>query len=289
MNSIALAKSYVPMLDEVYAQSSLTAVLDGAPELCAQGANANELIVPMLTMQGLGDYSRNDGYADGDVTLTNTTVVCGFDRGRMFSVDNMDDAETAGIAFGRLAGEFIRTRVVPELDAYRFAQYAGKAGVGSATGDLKTGKDVIAALRTALNAMDAAEVPPEDRHLFILSSLLALVEDMDTSASREVMTHFASITRVPQSRFYTRINQRDGRTDATKEGGFVGEGEKLHFMVIHRPAVIQYEKHVAPKIITPDANQQADAWKYGYRSVGVADVYENKCAGVYFHSEAPTA
>ena len=286
MNSIALAKSYVPMLDEVYASSSLTAKLDGATELCQQGANANELIVPMLTMQGLGAYSRNGGYAEGDVTMTNETVQCGFDRGRMFSVDSMDNAETAGLAFGRLAGEFIRTKVVPELDAYRFAQYASKTGIGSAAGALAAGKDIVAALRAALNTMDDAEVPPEDRHLFILPSLLALVDDMDTSASRAVMAEFASITKVPQSRFYTAITQRDGVTEGQKEGGFTVTGKKLHFMIVHRPAVIQFEKHVAPKIITPEANQKADAWKYGYRNVGVADVYSNKTAGIYVHKEA---
>lgn len=47
-NTIELAKMYVPILDEVYKQSSLTAVLDGDPELAQQGANANEMIIPML-------------------------------------------------------------------------------------------------------------------------------------------------------------------------------------------------------------------------------------------------
>lgn len=286
MNSIELAKAYVPMLDEVYSATSLTAILDGAPELVRQGANANELIVPMLTMQGLGAYSRNSGYADGDVTMTNETVACGFDRGRMFSVDNMDNAETAGLAFGRLAGEFIRTKVVPELDSYRFSQYASKVGVAKATDALADGKAVVAALRLALNAMDTAEVPPEDRVLFILPSLLALVEDMDTTASREVLTNFASVVKVPQSRFYTKITQKDGTTTGQTDGGYTNSGKKMQFMVIHRPAVIQFEKHIAPKIITPEANQKADAWKYGYRNVGVADVYKNKIAGIYFHSEA---
>ena len=46
-NLIELAKSYVPMLDEVYKLASCTSDLDGAPELARQGANANELIVPM--------------------------------------------------------------------------------------------------------------------------------------------------------------------------------------------------------------------------------------------------
>ena len=120
-NSIALAKQFVAMLDEVYKVASLTSDLDGAAELVRAGANANELIIPKLSMSGLGDYSRNSGYVDGDVTLTNETVQCNFDRGRMFTVDNMDNQETANIAFGRLAGEFIRTKVVPELDAFRFA------------------------------------------------------------------------------------------------------------------------------------------------------------------------
>ena len=52
-NLIELAKSYVPMLDEVYKLASCTSDLDGAPELARQGANANELIIPMLEMDGL--------------------------------------------------------------------------------------------------------------------------------------------------------------------------------------------------------------------------------------------
>ena len=124
-----MAKQFVPILDEIYKLASLTAKLDGNPEWARTGANANELIIPKLSMQGLGDYSRNGGYVSGDVTLTNETVNCNFDRGRMFTVDYMDNLETAGIAFGRLAGEFIRTKVVPELDAFRFAKYAGITGI----------------------------------------------------------------------------------------------------------------------------------------------------------------
>ena len=51
-NTIELAKSFVPKLDECYRLASLTSVLDGAPELAKQGANANELIIPMMSMDG---------------------------------------------------------------------------------------------------------------------------------------------------------------------------------------------------------------------------------------------
>ena len=57
-------------------------------------------------------------------------------------------------------------------------------------------------------------------------------------------------------------------------------------MMIHKHAVIQFEKHVAPKIIPPEQNQTADAYKFGYRNVGIADVYDNKLAGIYLHNKA---
>ena len=45
-------------------------------------------------------------------------------------------------------------------------------------------------------------------------------------------------------------------------------------------------KHLAPKVIPPEANPAADAWKFGYRMVGIADAYENKVAGIYLHHKA---
>lgn len=282
-NKITTAGKFISLLDEVYRTVSLTAKLDGPEELVRQGANANELIIPMIELQGLGDYDRNSGYVSGDVTLTNETVKCNFDRGRMFTVDNMDDADSAGIAFGRLAGEFIRTKVAPELDAFRFASYASKEGVTQKEETLSDGAAVLAALRVATNAMDEAEVPMEDRHLFITPTLDGMIADLDTTKSREILSRFASKTLVPQTRFYTAIDQKDGHTGGQEVGGYAkaDDGKELNFMVIHKPALIQFEKHVAPKIVTPDQNQEADAYKYGYRNVGVADVYKNKLAGVY--------
>ena len=290
-NSIALASQYVPLLDEVYKEASLTSELDGNPELVRQGANANELIIPKLSMQGLGDYSRNGGYVNGDVTMTNETVQCNFDRGRMFAIDTLDNQETAGLAFGRLAGEFIRTKVVPELDAFRFATYAGTSGiskVGSAA-TLSTGADVIAALRVAVSKMNEDEVPLDQRYLFITPTLYGLVQDMDTTKSREVLQNFAAIKQVPQTRFYTAITQYDGASEGEKAGGYIKNatsGKDINFMIIHRPALIQFQKHIAPKIITPEQNQDADAWKFGYRNVGIADVYDNKLAGIDLHHKA---
>ena len=287
-NSIALSKVYTNLLDEVYQQSALTAVLESDASLARQGANANEIVIPKLSMDGLADYSRNSGYVNGDVTLNWETVQFNYERGRMFSVDNMDNEETQNIAFGRLAGEFIRTKVVPELDAFRFATYAATTGAGTATGALATGVDVINALRVATSAMDEAEVPMEDRHLFITPTLIGLVEDMDTTKSKEVLARFASITKVPQTRFYSIIELLDGKSSGEEKGGYkkADLGVELNFEIIHKPAVLQFTKHAVPKVISPEMNQDADAWKYGYRNYGLCDTYENKAAGIYVHKKA---
>ena len=264
-NSIALFKAYLPILDEVYKNASLTSVLDGAPELAQSGMNANELIIQKMKLSGLADYSRSSGYVGGDVTITNETVKCNFDRGRMFTVDSLDDAETAALAFGRLSGEFIRTHVVPELDAFRFATYASASDIGFAAGALSTGKSVVEALRKAHAAMDDAEVPLENRILFITSALKGAVDDMDTTASRAVMDQASQTIVVPQSRFYTKIKQYDGTTASETDGGYAkdAEGKNINFMLIHKDAVIQFQKHVSPKVISPEQNPDADAWKFG--------------------------
>ncbi len=283
-NMIELFKACIPLLDDVYKLASLTSVLDGAPELAKQGANANELIIPKIDMSGLADYSRNDGYVRGDVTFTNETVMCNFDRGRMFSVDVLDDLETMRLAYGMLASDFIRTKVVPELDAFRLAKYAAKAG-GKATGALSTGAAVIGALRAAITEMDEKEVPATERYLYITPTLHGLIEDLDTTKSKQVLSGFAGVVKTPQSRFYTEITQRDGKSEGQEAGGYVksADGKAVNFLIVHKPAVIQYQKHVAPKVIAPEVNQTSDGYLVGYRNVGIADAYENKLDGIYVH------
>ena len=68
-NIIALRKQYSTLLDEVYKLASLTSMLDGPNELVQQGANANEILIPKMSMQGLADYSKTTGYVACYVTL----------------------------------------------------------------------------------------------------------------------------------------------------------------------------------------------------------------------------
>lgn len=296
-NSIALAKNYIALLDEVYKFASLTSVLDSDPTGMRQGANANEILIQKLSMDGLADYSRNDGYIKGNVKLEWETVKFNYDRGRLFEVDSMDDEETVRTAFGRLAGEFVRTKVAPEGDAFTFAQLASETGISkvSAGATLSTGANVMDAIAAGAGQMDEDEVPPDQRYLFITPTLGNLIKQMDTTKSREMLDTFAGVIRVPQSRFYTAIELYDGVDHSGTSGqvdesaGYftkASEGKDINFMIVHKPAVLKFNKHTASNIITPEANQRSDGYIQKYRKYGLVDVYENKRAGIYLHHKA---
>lgn len=220
MNNISLFKKYVDLLDEVYKAGSCTNILDGSTALVRAGANTNEIVIPKISTEGLADYSRNGGYVSRNTAFTNETVAFNYDRGGKFSVDAMDNEETAGLAFGSLAADFVRTKTVPELDAFRFATYASEPMISSASGTLASGEAVLAALVSAQNTLDEDEVSPEGRYLFITPTLYNLAQNVDTYKSKAVFDGFAGVSKVPQSRFYTAIDMLDGTSEGETAGGY---------------------------------------------------------------------
>lgn len=283
--SSALFKNYTPLLDEAYKLASLTSKLDTADDLVRYTAGAHEVIVQKMTLQGLADYSRVNGYVAGEVTLANESIPFNYERGRMFTVDNMDNEETAGVAYGRLAGEFLRSYVVPEIDAVRFAAYAANKGNTADDADIDAG-EWYGKVSAAWTAMTEAEVPENDRHLFITAAGYEDIMNMDTIKAKTFFDMCSSVTVVPQSRFYETVT-----LTANGAGGYTrGSGaNNINFELIHKPAVIQVLKHQDAKVIRPEVNQTADAWKFGYRVYGLNDVYENKVKGIYVSTSSVTA
>ncbi|MBQ7990786.1 MAG: hypothetical protein IJ251_07040 [Oscillospiraceae bacterium] len=283
MNNIRLAKKYSQVIDEVYAETAKTAAIESDKGMMRETANAAEVMVPMLAMDGMAKYSRNDGYVKGNVSLTWTTMKFDYERGRRFEVDVLDNAESSGTAFGMLAGEFIRTKAVPELDAVRFASLSDQAG-DRGEGVLSSGDEVIAALRAAVSSMDGSSVPEDQRVLFITSRLMGMIEDMDENKSRSVLGGFEKVVKVPQTRFSTAVKLNDGTTSGEEAGGFAPDGADINFMIVHKPAVIVFTRNMLSKIIPPELNPTSDNWVYAYRSYAMTHVYANKSAGVYVHS-----
>lgn len=296
-NSIELAQRYLPLLDEIYKRSSLTADLD---QQTVEMLGGNAVKVFKTSMQGLGNYNRNNGFVDGDVTGAWETLTLTQDRGRSFMVDRMDNEESLDQAFGTLASEFIRTRVVPEVDAYRFAKYAGTSGVLTTTGVALTTSTIVDAIDVATAAMDEKEVPTEGRILYITPTNYTMLKQSNAVSRFAMMTDRVvnrdfevfdgmKVVKVPQGRFYTEITLYDGKTSGQEDGGYIKTaetGKDINFMIIHPSAVLQVPKHTLPRIFNPDENQKADAWKFDYRFYHDAFVYENKKNGIYLHKGA---
>lgn len=285
-NNIELAQKFVPVIDEIYKKGSLTAVLDATvkPDLTGAGT----VKVMKVSTTGLGDYSRENGYAKGNATVEWEDLKLTEDRSAELNVDRMDDEETLGQAFGMVMNEFVRTNVVPEVDAFRFAKYATGAGT-TVVADLATGAEVLAAIDAASAELDANEVS-EDRVLFVSTALKPLLMGAITrewgsdGAVSRILNGYndMKIVYVPAGRFYTGVTLNSG---ADAWGFAKGSGAKgINFLMVAKSAVMQATKMALPKVFNPDENQEKDAWKFQYRLYHDALVYENKAKGVYVHT-----
>lgn len=287
-NSIKLTTEHISILDEIYKSESVTNDLTGDQSIVRAGVNANEICYPQISVQGLGDYDRNSGYTGNSVSLVWQTAKFNYDRGTRISVDSMDNQETFDIAFGRASRELMRSQIAPESDAFTFAKLAGTAGISNKSANFASTDDFLNALIIAKNTMDEDEVPEEDRILYATPTLLNGLLALETYKSKEIINSFSAVKKVPQSRFYTAIDLLDGKSEGEENGGYrkSANGKDINFMIIHRPAIIKYDKHIASNIIAPENNPDSDAYILKYRKYGIVDVYKNKTAGIYLSHKA---
>ena len=276
-NTIALAKNYINYLD-----------LTSDPTMSKAGANANEIVYPQISVSGLGDYDRNSGYTTGAVDLKWKTATFNYDRGTRISVDVMDNEESRNLAFGMAGATLMREKAAPEADAFAFATLAALDGISKDTGTIADASQFLDALLTAWSKMDEDEVPQEQRILYATATLLNSVMALDTTKSREILGKFAVKKAVPQARFYTAIEMLDGKSSGEELGHYkkATSAADINFMIIHKPAVIKFDKHIASNIIPAEANPDADADIIKYRKYGLVEAYANKRAGIYLNSKA---
>lgn len=294
--SFEYTKKFLPILDELYKLSSITARMDTLNRQIAQFAGTPVVQIYKTTMGGLGDMTRGGDYPKGEIVGLWEILTLATYRGRQFEVARMDDEETLGMAFGMTAGEFMRTKVVPELDAYRFAKYASKAGISTTTGATLTSSTVIPALDVAKAALRAAEVDLSTTMLYVSDTVLGSMEQAvtrmlanDGSVDRTIRGTWdgVPVVMVPQTRFYTAIDLEAGATPSAA-GGYSksSAGKEINFMWMDPKAVVQVKKHELPKIFSPDQNQDADNWIFDYDLYHDAFVLDNKVGGIYLHKKA---
>ena len=95
-NSIAYAQNYVAVIDEVYQRAGVSNILNSGRRMVRAGHNAKEILIPKISVTGLGDYTRNVGYKTGAITYEFETKTFNYDRGIRLFADVMD-VEEAGV------------------------------------------------------------------------------------------------------------------------------------------------------------------------------------------------
>ncbi len=283
-NSIALAKVYQSQLDKLAVVAAKTGWMElNAGDVKYNGGN--EVKVPKMSMDGLADYSRENGYPAGSIAVSYETRTMTQDRGRKFQIDAQDVDETAFAATGAaVLSSFQNEKVVPEIDAYRLAAVYGVAkGAGHVTYYTPSTSDILAKLKADIAA--ARENGAVNPVVHITFDALAKLETALATGIKNINWKQGGVdTQVPaldgcpliatpSVRMYQRVT-------ISSSDGYTGAGA-IHWVVVDLRAPVGVSKTDKMKIWTPDQNQDADAWKITYRKYHDLWVMDNKANLIY--------
>ena len=280
LNTIAYAEVLQTALDK----KAVTTLTSGFMD-----ANAGQVIynggkyikIPKISLTGLMDYDRDDGYGKGSVTLEYAQKEMTMDRGTGFLLDAMDVNESNFIASASTAaGEFQRTQVVPEVDAYRYSRIASLTAENETSYTPDAGTvfealvDDIAVVRDLVGENEEIVVSINSRVKSQLEKLKDFKRFVEVSefSSGEIKTKVkavngAALMPVPSARMKDAYIFADGKTEGQTRGGFKAaeDARQINWIVMPKRAPIAVCKQDKMKIFSPDTYQKADAWFIGYR------------------------
>lgn len=281
-NTIAYATLFQQALDKAAVAKLTSGWMDAnAGQVIYNGGK--EVKIPKMNMDGLGDYSRANGFTQGSITLEYETKTMTMDRGRTFMLDSMDVNESNFVANATNAmGQFQATKVVPEIDAYRYSKIASLAIAGKVAsgGNTIDETNVLKLLKADITAIEdiVGDIP-----LVITMStpIAAILDDNEKISKRLDVTEFTKgdiitkvksfdghpIVKVPSARMKTAYTFYDGKSGGQTAGGFVAaaEAKNINWIITPMYAPIAVNKTDKVRIFDPNTNQDADAWKLDYR------------------------
>lgn len=281
-NTIAYATLFQQALDKAAVAKLTSGWMDAnAGQVIYNGGK--EVKIPKMNMDGLGDYSRSNGFTQGSITLEYETKTMTQDRGRTFMLDSMDVNESNFVANATNAmGQFQATKVVPEIDAYRYSKIASLAITGKVAsgGNTIDETNVLELLKADITAIE--DIVGDIPLVITMATPIAAILDQNEKISKrldvteftkgDVVTKIKSfdghpIVKVPSARMKTAYTFYDGKTVGQTAGGFVAaeEAKNINWIITPMYAPIAVNKTDKIRIFDPSINQDADAWKLDYR------------------------
>ena len=238
INTLATATLFQNTLDKVAIREAVTGWMDANAGQVIYNGGA-EVKIPKMSVQGLGDYDRDNGYQQGGVTLEYETRKMTQDRGRKFQLDPIDINENNFVTTAAaVMGEFQRVFVVPEIDAYRISKIAtetitaNKSGMVSygytpgATGTsaLRKIKEGIKAIRELYNGPLVIHATPDmimELEMELSGKLTNTTFSKGGIDTQVPAVDGVPIVSTPSNRMYTAITIYDGKTSGQEQGGYI--------------------------------------------------------------------
>lgn len=129
-NGIAFTQSYTSVIDRVYQRAGVGDVSNSGRRMARAGHNAKEVMIPKISVTGLGDYTSNVGHKTSSITYEFETKTFSYDRSIRLFADAMDVEEAGLLDCFVEAGTLLqRTQVAPEADVSASAQIASHVSV----------------------------------------------------------------------------------------------------------------------------------------------------------------
>lgn len=301
-NILEYAKIFQAALDKQIVAQSTTGWMEANAGM-VQYSGGNEVKVPKLTMDALGNYDRTNGFVDGSVTLSYETRTLTQDRGRTFQIDRMDVDETNFVATASaIMGEFQRLKVIPEIDSYRYSKIAAIAAANGRDGTY-TPDEATILKRLKQDIADIYDVIGEVPLVISMSTKVAAILENSTELQKQLsIVDFTQgeinskvkaldtnpIVKVPSARMKTAYVFNDGKTAGQEAGGLVpAAGAKdINWIITPRNVPIAISKTDKIRIFEPDINQRADAWKIDYRKYHDLWIMDNQFQTIYVNKGA---
>ena len=310
INTLATAQIFMRNLDKIAMRDATTGWMDSNAGQVIYNGGAT-VKIPKMTVQGLGVYDRDNGYAQGSVGLTYETLTLTQDRGRKFHLDAMDVDETNFVATAsQVMSEFQRTYVIPEIDAYRLSKIATVAINAAVSGmvvyNWTPGAAKTSALRKLKEGIKAVREQGYNGQLvcqatddFVMELELELAGKLQsvTWAQGGINTKVPAVDGVPiiatpSNRMYTAITIYDGKTEGTTGetptpdqtvGGYAkaSTAKDVNFFVMPITTPIAVQKQDVMRIFDPSVNQTLNAWRMDYRRFHDLWVLENKAGSIF--------
>lgn len=272
INSIATAEKYASALDTLVTQKAVTGFF-ADNVMGAMFVGAKTVQIPSMEFEGLGNYDKDNGFPQGKITVSHELFELGMDRAKGMQLDRMDMDET-GVA--NLAGttlkEYVRTKVVPEMDAYNLSALAKIAADKGHDKEF----DAATVYKTFTELENGIQgTAGFDEELVCFVDPIAYAALMNSSE----LAHSITVSDFKQGDINLKVKTLNGVAiipvvaDRMKtvytfgEEGFSvhGTARNLNMLMLPKSAASLVKKTEKLRVIAPDNNQDADAYLFQYR------------------------